>query len=252
MRCARTEEEKGLANIKLLEFQAKLTYDETDPFKPEEEKGYAREMHQRLELLKIKIKSWEDDIGVPHPLKPEEEKSCAVEMEKHIQSLKKMGNNSTNVDVHIPKPIPEPILKPIMQTDHLDKFEKIYQKVVDAKTEKQKGCADVELINFRTNLQVDAKHGKTKQEKDSAQEVLKRVELLKTLIDEKIAETGFTGAFGPSNPKKTDEQWNKEHKDQLDVKKAYGVDAYGDNGLDSLDGMLSGISSKYEELKKLY
>ena len=83
MRRARTEEDKGLANIKLLEFQAKLKYDETDPFKPEEEKGYAREMQKRLELLKIKIKSWDDDL--PHPLKPEEEKGCAVEKKTYGQ-----------------------------------------------------------------------------------------------------------------------------------------------------------------------
>ena len=86
--------------------------------------------------------------------------------------------------------------------------------------------------------------------------MLKRVELLEK--DEKLAETtGFVGEFCPSHPKKTSdytlkESIDKELKDQSNIKKTYGVDAYGDNGLDSLDGMLSGISSKYEELKKLY
>ena len=236
MRCARTEEEKGRANIKLLEFQAKLKYDETDPFKPEEEKGYAREMQKRLELLKIKIKSWDDDL--PHPLKPEEEKGCAVEKKKHIQSLKKMENNSTNVD-------------PYMKGDHLDKFEKIYHKVVDAKTEKEKGCADVELINFRTNLQLEASYGQSEQAKSSAQEVLKRVELLKTLMDEKLAETGYNGAFSPSNPKKTLEQYREENEDKLDIKKTYGWDTYGDRaGLDTLDGFST--TSQYAELNELY
>jgi hypothetical protein len=57
------------------------------------------------------------------------------------------------------------------------------------------------------------------------------------------------GEFLPSHPKKTSDQINKELKDELNIKKTYGVDAYGDNGLDSLDGILSGFSSKYEELK---
>ena len=70
------------------------------------------------------------------------------------------------------------------------------------------------------------------------------------VIDEKLAETtGFVGEFRPSHPKKTSDQIDKELKDQLNIKKTYGVDAYGDNGLDSLDGILSGFSSKYEELK---
>lgn len=116
-----------------------------------------------------------------------------------------------------------PIPKPVMQSDHLDKFEKIYQKVVDAKTEK---------------------------EKSSSQEMLKHVGLLETLMDEKLSETtGFVGEFRPSQPKKTSDQIDKELKDQLNIKKTYGVDAYGDNGLDSLDGILTGFSSKYEELK---
>jgi hypothetical protein len=200
MGCAHTEEDKTRGNLKILEFQAKLQYDEINPLKTEEEKGYAREMLQRLELLKKKIKSWEDDIPVQ------------------------------NYDVMENIPIP----KPVMQSDHLDKFEKIYQKVVDAKTEKEKSCADVELIQFRTNLQVEASHGKSEQGRSSAIEMLKSAELLKTLSEQKLVETGFS---------------QEQIKDQLDIKKAYGVDAYGDNGLDSLDGILSGISSKYEELK---
>jgi hypothetical protein len=65
------------------------------------------------------------------------------------------------------------------------------------------------------------------------------------------------GEFRPSNPKKTSDQILEEAissakemlKNQLNIKKTYGVDAYGDNGLDSLDGILTGFSSKYEELK---
>ena len=216
MGSAHTEEDKTRGNLKILEFQAKLQYDEINPLKTEEEKGYAKEMLQRLELLKKKIKSWEDDVPVQ------------------------------NYDVRENIPIP----KPVVQSDNLNKFEKIYQKVIDAKTEKEKGCADVELINFKTHLQIESSHGQSEQAKSSAQEMLKRVELLKTVIDEKLSETtGFVGEFGHSNPKKTFEQLREENGDQLHVKKMYGVDAYGDNGLDSLDGILSGFSSKYEELK---
>lgn len=242
---AMTEEEKGRANIKLLEFQAKLKYDETDPFKPEKEKGYAREMQERLELLKKEMENRYELENKPFKI----EKGCAVEMEKHIQSLKKIENNSMNVDVHIPEPIP----KPVIQSDHLDKFEKIYQKVVDAKTEKEKGCADVELINFRTNLQqVESWHGQTEQAKSSAQEMLKRVELLKTLMDEKLAEKGnYVGAWNPSNPQKTQQQLSEEIRDQLDIKKTYGWDTYGDRaGLDTLDGFST--TSQYAELNELY
>jgi len=232
MRGAMTEEEKGRANIKLLEFQAKLKYDETDPFKPEKEKGYAREMLQRLELLKKKVKIWEDASAVPHPFKP-------VEMEKHIQSLKKIENNSTNVHVHIP----EQIMKPIMKNYDLDKFEKIYQKVVDAKTEKEKGCADVELLNFKTHLQIESEDGKTEQAKSSAQEMLKRVELLKTLMDQKLAETGYKGEFSPSNPPKSREQISKEASECWDT----WSDTRGDKS--GLDGF---CTSQYAELNELY
>jgi len=174
--------------------------------------------------------------------KTETEKGYAIEMQKQLELLE-------NKIEYIYKPESMSSEKPVIQSEHLDKFEKIYQKVVDAKTEKEKGCADVELINFRTHLQIDAQDGKTEQAKSSAQEMLKRVELLKTLSEQKIAETGFNGAFGPSNPKKTFKQLQEERKDDLNIKKTYGVDAYGDNGLDSLDGMLCGISSKYEEIK---
>ena len=172
-----------------------------------------------------------------------EVENCATDM----TLLKDIPNDDVMENIPIPKPV--------IQSDHLDKFEKIYQKVVDAKTEKEKSCADVELIQFTTNLQLES-YSQSEQEKSSAQEMLKRVELLEK--DEKLAETtGFVGEFRPSHPKKTSDYTLKESidkelkelKDQSNIKKTYGVDAYGDNGLDSLDGILTGFSSKYEELK---
>jgi hypothetical protein len=79
--------------------------------------------------------------------------------------------------------------------------------------------------------------------------MLKRVELLKTLMDEKLTEKGnFVGAWNPSNPQKTPQQLSEEIRDQLDIKKAYSWDTYGDRGgFDSLDGMLTGDSCKYAE-----
>ena len=180
--------------------------------------------------------------------KTETEKGYAIEMQKQLELLE-------NKIEYIYKPESMSSEKPVIQSEHLDKFEKIYQKVVDAKTEKEKGCADVEVINFKNHLQIEKSLGKTEQVKRSAKEILKRVELLKTLMDEKLAEqSGFVGAFSLSNPieQKTFEKNLEEFKDQEYVKKMYGVDAYGDNGLDSLDGMLSGISSKYEELKNVF
>ena len=97
---ANTEEEKGRANLKLLEFRGKLKYDAIYA-KTETEKGYAVEMLTELDLLEIKMENM-------------------YELEK----------------------------TPSMQSGHLQKFHKICQKVVDAKTEWEKGCADVELLHF--------------------------------------------------------------------------------------------------------
>ena len=71
-------------------------------------------------------------------------------------------------------------------------------------------------------------------------------------MDQKLAETGFKGEFSPSNLRKTHEQIREQFKDQLDVKKGYGWDAYVDRGgFDSLDGMLTGDSCKYAEFCQL-
>jgi len=134
-----------------------------------------------------------------------------------------------------------------------------------AKTEKEKGYAvemqkQLELLENKMNnmYELEKKPFKIenmqsdhldKFEKSSAQEMLHRVDLLKTLSDQKSAEKGgFVGAFSPSNPQKTWEQVQETIKDQLDIKKGYGWDAYGDRGgFDSLDGMLTGDSCKYAE-----
>jgi hypothetical protein len=130
---------------------------------------------------------------------------------------------------------------PVMQNYYSDKFEKIYQKVVDAKTEKEKGCADVMLIYFRTNLQIESIDGKTEHAKSSAQELLKRVELLKTLSEQKLAEKGnFVGAFSAEHLPKSRDQISKESNECWDK--------WGDkSGLDGLCG-----SSKYADLNELY
>jgi hypothetical protein len=121
------------------------------------------------------------------------------------------------------------------------KYDEIYQKVVDAKTEKEKGCADVMLIHFRTNLQIESEDGKTKQGRSSAQELLKRVELLKTLSEQKLAEKGnFVGAFSAEHLPKSRDQISKESNECWDK--------WGDkSGLDGVCG-----SSKYADLKELY
>ena len=142
-------------------------------------------------------------------------------------------------DVTIVEDIPIP--KPVIQSGHLEKFGKIYQKVVDAKTEKEKGCADVELINFRSHLQLDTGYGTNEQVKGSAQELLKRVELLKTLMDEKLEEKGnYVGEWNPSNPRKTYEQISREVNECWDT--------WGDKS--GLDGVCS--SSQYADLNELY
>jgi hypothetical protein len=200
----------------------------------DEEKGHA---NFKLLVFKAKLK-YDAEYA-----KTEKEKGYAVEMLTELDLLEIKMENRYKLEK-----------TPSMQCGHLAKFEKICQKVIDAKTEKEIGCADVELIHFRTNLQVEASQGESEQAKSSAQELLKRVELLKTLSEQKLAEKGnFVGAWNPSSPQKTSKQLSEEIRDKLDIKKAYGWDTYGNkSGLDSLDGMISGGSSQYAELNELY
>jgi hypothetical protein len=192
----------------------------------DEEKGHA---NFKLLVFKAKLK-YDAEYA-----KTEKEKGYAVEMLTELDLLEIKMENRYKLEK-----------TPSMQCGHLAKFEKICQKVIDAKTEKEIGCADVELIHFRTNLQVEASHGESEQAKSSAQELLKRVELLKTLSEQKLAEKGnFVGAWNPSNPKKTYEEISKESRDVWDT---WGDHALGDkSGLDGVCG-----SSKYAELKELY
>lgn len=116
-----------------------------------------------------------------------------------------------------------------LQSVYGREYEIIREKMHRSHTDEEKGSANIKLLELEIKMQ-------------NMNELKKNPSIQTDNLDK-------VGEFSPSHPKKTSDQIDKELKDQLNIKKTYGVDAYGDNGLDSLDGILTGFSSKYEELK---